>query len=561
MAHHVHLATRFLKFGTSIFLAVLFSTMLVSAQGGGPAGPLGPNLTDGIQSAQGTANAGLSVRAPLLSQAPELTSAQAAERETLLAKSGRTGPAGSTKEAPVNQNRGPEAALPQNRPQSGLAAAMQPSAASAPGDFSLFRVNGIPSSGIAGGYNYSSYTMEPSTANNGQYVFQTGNWYATRSFDNGATWSYLNPFSLFGSGFCCDQVTVLDAGRNRQFWLLQFGDHLVLANSAGRNLSSWCYWNITPAWAGFNNATDSFDYNDIALSRNYLYIATNVFRNTGGAWSTVIRLPIDPMIACAGFGYNFYTRNDVFTDKLVQGASDTMYWATNWYPFSGGSNGSWVSVFSWPENAGVSVTSRNISAFNFMYRNSGQNCGSPDGVVKNWCQFADSRVLGGALGKGVLQFSWNVSQGSGYNYPWTYRVYIREFDKAWLGSNALAAGWGAFQFTSLAPNARGDIGMETAWGGGSNDYYPGSAVLIDDDYGWNINYYLWGQGNTCTYGGLYRWGDYLTTRAFEPVRDAWIAAGYAIWGGNCGAGGYAYPVNLVFGRGRDTASVVRWWGY
>src|SRR5438874_2227380 len=84
--------------------------------------------------------------------------------------------------------------------------ASTPSAPNAYDTFTIFRDSTIPASGIAGGYGYASYTMEPSTAGNGKYIFQTGNWYASRSYDNGSTWSYLNPFSMFGSGYCCDQV-------------------------------------------------------------------------------------------------------------------------------------------------------------------------------------------------------------------------------------------------------------------------------------------------------------------------------------------------------------------
>ena len=34
---------------------------------------------------------------------------------------------------------------------------------------------------------------EPSVANNGREIFMTGNWYATKSLDDGSTWDFVSP--------------------------------------------------------------------------------------------------------------------------------------------------------------------------------------------------------------------------------------------------------------------------------------------------------------------------------------------------------------------------------
>jgi len=83
---------------------------------------------------------------------------------------------------------------------------------------------------------------------------------------------------------------------------------------------------------------------------------------------------------------------------------------------------------------------------------------------------------------------------------------------------------------SLAPNNAGRVGSTFAWGGGTGTtrYHPGAAVnnspasAIDT----SPNYYLWGSGNTCTDGGLPRWGDYLTVRTYKANPAQWVAAGY-----------------------------------
>src|SRR5262249_39478638 len=90
---------------------------------------------------------------------------------------------------------------------------------------------------------------EPSSDNAGANIFQSGNCYAPRSTDRGPTWTFVVPFTMFGNGFCCDQVVVYDPGRDFCFWLLQYDNRLVLANS--RNLVNWCFYNWTSPSFGF----------------------------------------------------------------------------------------------------------------------------------------------------------------------------------------------------------------------------------------------------------------------------------------------------------------------
>ncbi|HEY3248485.1 MAG TPA: hypothetical protein VGK88_09380 [bacterium] len=443
-----------------------------------------------------------------------------------------------------------------------------------PGTYTRFRVTALPVGGIVGGSSYSSFVNEPSTAVNGKFVFQTGNWYAGYSVDNGATWSYLNPFTLFGTGFCCDQVVVYDPSRDRVFWLLQFGDHLAVANAAGTNLTAWCYYNFYPATIGQLSNT-ALDYNEMAVGRDNLYFTTNIFPAAGGYGAEIVRLPLDGMAACGSIGFNYYAQTSNLAWVPVIGANQgRMYWGTNWTEMTKGST---FRVFWWDENSGTLYWySYNINAFAFMTRNSGQNCASQDGVVKNWCQFSDSRTHGGALTRGtqvrppataggLVQFTFDVKQGGFAPFPWSRRVYFRESDLAYLGDANLYGSWGAIQFLDIAPNARGDIGYVFAWGGGTGTthYFPGTAVGIDDQYSpsqpWTNDFVLPGVKNPCTYGGLYRWGDYLTARPLDPAADVWVATGYTIRNVNCpNSGWFAQPYNVVFGRERDTNSYNRW---
>ncbi len=513
-----------------------------------------------------SSRAGAIVQAQYSDTIPQLTPQQANDLNARMARADRTGPAGPKNASAQGQARGPEAKSPAQ-------AASFSQQSVLPGDFVIYRDKFIPAGGISGGYGNSSYTNEPSTAVDGKNIFQTGNWYASRSLNNGATWQYLNPFTIFSdstvSGFCCDQVTLYDAGRDRVFWLQQYGNGLKLALSSGQSLfKTWCYYNITPGTVG-EPADTEIDYNDLALGSEYVYIASNLFPAAGGSETEILRMPIDSLLTCGAWSGGYIKVSDRFTFKPVQGAADVMYWGSNW----GGSNGSDFRIYSWAENSGSYFWyDRSIDSYTFMYRNNGQNCASQNGVVTNWCQFADSRVLGAYRANGVLGFSFNAQQDGTFPFPYTRRVYFNESDKTYIGSANFWGSWGALLFMQLAPNARGHIGGVFAWGGGTSDstFYPGAGVLIDDDYSpnqpWSYSYYLSGVGNTCQYQDtngalLWRWGDYLTVRPLNPASDVWVGTGYAIKGANCGSTGWkAQPHNVVFGRGRDNNSYFRWDG-
>ncbi len=414
----------------------------------------------------------------------------------------------------------------------------------------MMRDSAIPTSAISGGSSFLSYTQEPSTDANGAYIFQTGNWYASRSLDGGGSWSYLDPFTLFGSGFCCDQVTQYDPGTGREFWLLQFSDHLVIANATAAGagaFTGWCYWNITPGWFGLAAGT-GLDYNDMTISNSFVNISTNFFPSAGGSGAALIRLPTAPMSTCSAFNYNYLTRTDNFTFKLVPGSTDTLYWGSNW----GQTNGSSLRLFAWSEaSTSYSWWDRTIASYVFYNRNSGQNCASADGVVTNWCQYADSRLLGAYRAAGILGFSFNAKQDSTHPFPYTRVAWFNESDKSYIGVGDQWASWGAIQFMTMAPNSLGQVGSEFAWGGGTGTthYYPGTAANSSTATAINTspNFYLWGSGNTCQYAGLWRWGDYLTVRTYKANPTQWVGAGYAMAGGNCGAAGaYPAPHNIQF---------------
>lgn len=516
------------------------------------ADPAGASATASSQAGVGTMAHGTPAESAFSAVPPTLSPAQLAEFQAAFAKSHRSGPTNL-----------PHAAMKADGPV-GPAQELRPFAAlAAPTSLFLSNTRVAPSGALF------SAIGEPSGDSAGHLRFHTGNWYAAVSSNTGATWNFVNPFTMFGSGFCCDQVVIYDPGRNAWFWLLQYNDgHLVLANST--DLVHWCSYTWRPASFGL---TGELDYNDLALTTNYIYIVSNYFPSGGGSGSIVARLPIDPQLTCSGFNYGWFARTDLgFTWKPVSGATDVLYWGTNWF----GTLGSSFRVFKWAENSNTIFWSDRTlgTTFAFFNRNSGQNCGSQDGVVKNWCQFADSRVLGGARysdpsGTARLVFSFNAKQGGPFNlpYPYTERVHFREFDFAYIGSDRIYAGWSAFLFTSLATNSRGHIGMTTLFGGGTGTthYFPGGAILLNDDVSpyqpWNIGFNALGSGNACNDSGIYRSGDFLTTRAYRPTNTVFLGYDFVLTAnaGSCGSAASVTAYEVLFGRTRDLPGGVNHW--
>src|SRR5688572_17743490 len=159
-----------------------------------------------------------------------------------------------------------------------------------PSNLTLFKNVALPTSATSG---QTSTVGEPSVANNGAEIYYSGNWYAARSLDNAASWSYVNPFTTFPSadnGFCCDQTLIYDPTRNITIWLLQYIKknntntlRVVVKKGTGGGIFDFFHdlkpGDVNPAWA-----VEWFDYNSAALSNNFLYITTNSFTGSTNTW-------------------------------------------------------------------------------------------------------------------------------------------------------------------------------------------------------------------------------------------------------------------------------------
>ena len=106
---------------------------------------------------------------------------------------------------------------------------------------------------------------------------------------------------------------------------------------------------------------------------------------------------------CNGSPYSFPPC--LFNFKTVQGATDTMYFASHLYPLSGSS----MRVYSWPEAGGLSSFDRTIDSW---YDGVFPSCPwAGDG--NDMCGRLDDRMTGGYVSGGVVAFLWTAPQGGG----------------------------------------------------------------------------------------------------------------------------------------------------
>ncbi len=473
---------------------------------------------------------------------PAMDAKKLAELEKAAAQTHLPGPAlAVAKESIEGPDKGSETAIKD---------ASSDASISAPGTFWLLRSMVVPRPS-----GYRSTISEPSVANVGRYVFYTTNWFNARSTDGGATWAYVNPFTDMAE-FCCDQDVIKDPGRQILLWYRQ-----GIKNSSGVNRfrlgvsanggASWCFYNYYTTNLGLTGQW--FDYPKLAVSNDYLYIASNVFNNAN-YWTRTVMLkwPLDALATCAGFGFSWINWTANFNFTPVNGATDTMYWASH-------QSTSVLRIFRWNEATGAAFYDRTIPAWTSTGRGSAI-CTTPDG--RNPCARLDHRINDGwvsrrTYGATEVGFGWTVRQGAGFTYPYVNAARFRETDLAYLGRPYIYSQSFAFFYFGVSPNKRGDLGIATYLAGGGS---PIRLIAgIDDDFngvppGWEVYTIRISTHGPASNG----WGDYLRVRQHNPEEIGWILSGHTLQGGN--ANDNAEARYVVFTRERDRQSVLRWWG-
>jgi hypothetical protein len=384
-----------------------------------------------------------------------------------------------------------------------------------------------------------SIVDEPSVANNGQIVFYTANWYAARSIDFGATWKFINPFTM--SDFCCDQDVIYDKNHGIFLWYRQgiensaTGENRFLLG-VSKDASTWVFYSITPTV--FNSSWKNvwFDYPHITLSNNNLWITSNMFNQAGQFVRTVISSwNLSELSAGTTVHFQYFFETQEFNFTPVQGATNTMYWAVH-------HSNAQMKLYKWPEtSSSISTSLVNIPAWNYGNRGT-MICTTPNQF--NWCARSDSRITGGWISNGVIGFLWNAKQGSGFPYPYVNVVTFREAGLTFLSNPKLWNPNLAFMFGYASPNnVPGELGIVAIYGSGQ--YYPSiTAGIVDSSSGapppYNLVTIRSGNNAASSYG------DYIRDRPINGVGRIWIGSGYTLQG--CSTGSCVEPRFYAFGR-------------
>ena len=420
-----------------------------------------------------------------------------------------------------------------------------------PGTFTLFQ-NSSLSSTIPS--SFKGVVNEPTAANRGSVVFQTGNFYAALSTNSGNTFGFINPYTAFPAsygGLCCDQVVLYDSSRDLMFWLLNYYDNgtqdvIRLAVAQGNNIAAgiWSYYDFVSA-VGTN-----YDFPDMCLSDNNLWVTVDRAPIGSGTFNAfVFKISLDELRG--GGALNVATFDSASAGisnvhfRCTQGAKQTLYWASH-------NSTSQLRFFSWPENSNtVSYSNVDLSP---AWNNAVCSCRGPDN--RDWCgRFDDGRITGAWVAQGLVGFMWTASQGGSFPYPYVEVIRLNETTRAFVDRPVIRNNSVAYVAPAASPNVRGDLGINLFYGGGT--VYPSGLVGIDDDFngdpatsGWELKALAAStQGPTTN-----EWGDYVSVRPFAPTGQTWVATTYTMNG--CGSASCVEPRFIVFGRERDRGSVI-----
>ena len=452
---------------------------------------------------------------------------------------------------PDGPSPGPAPAVPLEFPPSLSTSGPAPQA---PGDLVVARLTSL--GGAAGGLK--STVGEPTVSGYGNILLQSGNWYLAVSFDAGASWGFVDPFALLAGvdgGFCCDQVVRYEPSRD----LLLYLTMSVPSGATGRDtlrlfaihgLRSGCCaivaYDFTPQGIGLP-AGQWHDYPKMTVGKNNVYITTNRFAPApGGSFqgSTLYRLPLDPLKAGAGFGFNFFNMSE--PSPLVAegiGDSDTAYWGSN-------INTSTLRIFRWAESS-TTIFSTDVAVA--TWSDAARVCVGPDGRdfggrVDGRLQFAVfSNRTDGVDGKQLLFMQSSAAQpssGRAFAYMRGTRVAVGTW--APLDTRDFAFGDVCAIYAAGSVNSQGGIGLSSFVGGGA--LTPSHLVALWDEFGGTGTFpFQFAVIRGSTQGpNSNAWGDYLSVDPLSPITCAFQTAGYVLIGG--GAGTNVDPHYASFGR-------------
>jgi hypothetical protein len=354
--------------------------------------------------------------------------------------------------------------------------------------------------------------VDPSgAASGGGVVAMTGNVYLAVSKDDGATFKYLDPstmFPVFAGGIVGDQQIVYVPEFDVFVWImLDNADpttsdgafRLAMAKAAdvaSKPKSAWTYVDFVSS--DFGEPGGFLDQPHLSYSGRYLIVAVDV--SVAASGRVVIRIPLIDLTS-GSIGWQWI-------GPLTGGSSNYQFSA----PAGGGPPG--VFMAGHIDTANLRVVEWRDGNSNFAthgvpvakWSDSGDYSGtSPSGV--DWSSRCGSRVSGATWRDGQLWFSWmspRSQPGDTPNYAQPYTRVVAIDSGSFTTASELQV-WNedfVFAYSSLAVNANDEVAIVLAWGGATAEADAAFGILGD--------FVVWYRdGSTATTPG--RWGDFLRT--------------------------------------------------
>jgi len=349
-------------------------------------------------------------------------------------------------------------------------------------------------------------------------VFATANWTGAYSTD-GNNFTPVDPTKVFPKdavGFCCDQIVQYVPSINRFIWLLQGNGYRLAAASPSDiinfNGKAWTYWNLTPSV--FGQPSENFDYPDLAVGDNYLYISWDAGGPKGcDCGHQVMRTSLAGIQAGGSIGIDYTdpaNGGSSWGAHLMQDTGNEIFWAgqdnnsqMRIFSLKEGSNTYYwqpLGVYTWANNSPLkSLTPDGQNWIDFLMNPTTQNPGGG---------FPNNSAIGATRSGRQIWFAWSAGTDKNFPNPHIEMVSITADGNQPpnLNLSQQVQVWNssyAYAYPALATNAcTGEIGMSLETGGGGN--YENHGVGFWGDFTIYVT--------TNSSVGNTRFGDYVTLR-------------------------------------------------
>lgn len=391
---------------------------------------------------------------------------------------------------------------------------------------------------------------EPNVASSGNVVLFTGNWTAGYSTDGGKTFNLLSPDDLLDrapavdrDGFA-DQVVTYVPKYDLFVWIVQSGAskktnenvyRIAVASPAQIIASkgkSWSFWDLGSKLA---KAGTWFDYEDVSVGNDYLYLSCN---DVGGGVMAMVRLSLADIAAHASVAGTMVTTKGWWI-RPAQNVADRAYFVAH-------ASDSVLRVFAWDESASKPFTKDvpipTIANSNWVTKlPSGAEWLGPTTKI-------GSNVQGATVAGKQLWVAWSAARdvvvGGKVEKSWPQpHVEIAVVDTTTfkrIGMRYLWSKTTAFAWPALATNREGEVGISFNFGAGGSQYaYHGVGILTGTQ---SL------RATTYATGPRVAGGHYVGIRPHYPLAECFSAAGFDQFP----LGKWNRPHYVLFGR-KDAA--------